>query len=316
MSIVVRENIPLAPSTSFKIGGPARYFCEPENEEELREALKKARELGAPFFVLGGGSNVLISDSGFKGLVIRMKRGKSAQAIRTQGDRLTAPAGALLGQALDRARRAGLAGLEWAAGLPGTVGGAVRGNAGIPDGSAGDAVVKVRALRSDGAVHEYDRDQCRFGYRDSIFKHNGEIILSVELQLRNAAPEEIQRKIAERTAYRIAKHPLEYPSAGCIFKNAPAAGIKQRFQEKFKEAITNDKISAGYLIAEAGLKGKIIGKAMVSERHANFIVNTGGPAQAGGATAEEVVMLIALIKEKIHTKFGVFLEEEIQYVGF
>lgn len=308
MSILIKQNITLAPYTSFKIGGAAKYFCETENEEMLFEAIKKSGELNVPFFILGGGSNVLISDSGFDGMVIRIKSGNNIDAILTNGNIINARAGVLLGRIIDASVKASLSGLEFSAGIPGTLGGAIRGNAGVPEGTISDVIVKVRSMTPSGEIKERSVEDCQFAYRDSIFKHNSEIILSAELKFKEGVFEEISETIKTRAGYRINKQPLEFSSAGCVFKNVPALVIAKRFLEKFP--IKNDKISVAYLISEVGLKGKRIGQAMVSEKHSNFIVNN------GGASAENVLMLISLIKQRIADKFGIFLEEEIQYVGF
>lgn len=320
--LIIKQNVPLAPYTSFKIGGPAKYFCEAETEDDLRAVLEKARELNAPFFILGGGSNILISDSGFDGVVIRMKNGNSPDDIKISDNIIWARAGVLLGRLAEQSWKAGLSGLEWAAGIPGTLGGAIRGNAGIPEGTIGNIVREVRVLSPDGEIKELSQSECLFGYRDSVFKRGNGIILSAEFLLSKDDPAEIKKRMDERINFRRNKHPLEYPSAGCVFKNVWAPQLKPRFQEKFKDFIKDDKISAplggagalsvsaGFLISEAGLKGKKIGGAAVSEKHANFLVN------AGGATAEEMIILISLIKQKVRNNFGALLEEEIQYVGF
>lgn len=308
--IAIKQNVSLIPYTSFKIGGPAKYFCEAENEDDLRTALEKARELNARFFILGGGSNILISDSGFDGMVIRMRNGNSSDDIKISDNIVRASAGVLLGRLVEQSWKAGLSGLEWAAGIPGTLGGAIRGNAGIPEGTIGNIVREVRVLSPDGEIKKLSQNECRFGYRDSVFKRGNGIILSAEFLLSKDDPAEIKKTMDERINFRRNKHPLEYPSAGCVFKNVWVPQLKPRFQEKFKDFIKDDKISAGFLISEAGLKGKKIGGAAVSEKHANFLVN------AGGATAEEMIILISLIKQKIRNNFGALLEEEIQYVGF
>ena len=316
----IQENIPLAPYTTFKIGGPARFFCEAKSEEEILEALEFAQEKKLPFFVLGGGSNVLVSDKGFDGLVIKISKfpptGDHPQGDKIKDTKIDCDAGCSLSKIVSESVKAGLTGLEWAAGIPGTVGGAVRGNAGAYGGTMADSVKSVRALE----ISNFKNEDCGFDYRDSIFKHNQNfIILSVELKLKKGDKAESEKKIKEILAKRKEKQPMEFPSPGSFFKNPRLIGgqavvknkdlIKQ-FETDTGQKIRDDKIPAPWIIEEAGLKGKKIGGAMVSEKHANFIVNT------GNATAENVIMLAAIIKTKVRNKFGIQLQEEVQLVGF
>jgi len=266
----IRKNVPLAPYTTFKIGGPAKYFYEAKSKEDLVKAIKAAKETGLPFFILGGGSNVLVSDKGFDGLVIKLqatsyKLPQPRQAKRGgQATKIVADAGVLLSKLVDESARAGLTGLEWAVGIPGTVGGAVRGNAGAFGVSMSDVVKNIR------------------NYED--------VILSVELELKKGDREKSKKMIKEYLEYRDKRHPLEYPSAGCIFKNP-----KGDF--------------AGHLIEKCDLKGTKIGNAMVSKKHGNFIVNL------GNAKAKDVIKLINLCKKKVREKFRIELKEEIEYLG-
>lgn len=246
----IKKNILLAPYTTFKIGGKAKYFYEAKNREDLIKAIKWAKAAkGLPYFILGGGSNILISDKGFDGLVIKLSIGN---------------AGVLLSKLVDESIKAGLTGLEWAVGIPGTVGGAVKGNASAFGVSMSDIVKSVKR------------------YKD--------IILSVELELKKGNRKKSQKLIQEYLEYRKKSQPMEFPSAGCIFKN-PEGDF------------------AGRLIDQCGLKGTKIGKAMISKKHGNFIVNQ------GNAKAADVKKLIDLCKKKVKQKFGIELEEEIEYVG-
>jgi UDP-N-acetylmuramate dehydrogenase len=256
----IRKNVPLAPYTTFKIGGKAKYFYEAKSKEDLVKAIKAAKEAGLPFFILGGGSNVLVSDKGFDGLVIKIQNTK----YEIQDTRIVADAGVLLSKLVDESVKVGLTGLEWAAGIPGTVGGAVRGNANAFGVSMSDVVKNIR------------------NYED--------IILSVELELKKGDREKSKKMIKEYLEYRDKRHPLEYPSAGCIFKN-PEGDF------------------AGRLIEQCGLKGKKEGGAMFSKKHGNFIVNL------GNAKAKDVIKLINLCKKKVREKFRIELEEEIEYLG-
>jgi len=289
----VKENVLLKNHTTFKIGGKAKYFFVAKNKKDLIKAILVAKKYNLPFFVLGGGSNTLVSDRGFEGLVIKIQNSRLRQGFGGQAKLKTiyAEAGTSLGQLVNVALKNSLTGMEWATGIPGTVGGAIYGNAGAFGESIGDVVKKVEVLDTkDLRFKIYDLKKCKFGYRDSIFKHKKNlIILSAKIQLKKGKKSEIKRKIKEFLDYRQETQPLNFPSAGSVFKNPPG-------------------FSAGELIEKCGLKGKKIGKAKISEKHANFIVNL------GGAKAKDVKKLINLIKKKIKKKFGITLEEEIQYL--
>jgi len=346
------ENIPLAPYTTFKIGGPAKFFCEVGDEDEIVEALEFAKEKNLPVFVLGGGSNVLVSDKGFEGLVVKISNFK----FQISNCSIICDSGCLLSKIVNESVKNSLTGLEWAVGIPGTVGGAVRGNAGAFGGTMADSVESVNALeisnipaspagrqfpisnknpnvkiqmsnqtqssKSKIKNLNYKLQDCKFSYRDSIFKQNSNlIILSVVLKLKKGDKAESERKIKEILVIRKEKQPMEFPSVGSFFKNplTKDKNIIRQFEIDTGLKIKNEthqytgrgvKIPAAWLIEEVGLKGKKIGGAMVSEKHANFIVNT------GNATAENVVMLAAIIKTRVRNKFGIQLREEVQIVGF
>ncbi|MEA3453175.1 MAG: UDP-N-acetylmuramate dehydrogenase [Patescibacteria group bacterium] len=280
----VEENISLAKYTTFKIGGNAKYFFTAETKEDIIKAVKAAQQSGLLFFILVGGSNILFSDQGFDGLVIMVKARKNELKI----DNIYVEAGETLAGVVHMASEAGLSGLEWAAGVPGTVGGAVRGNAGAFNSSMSDIIDSVEVLdASDLTVTSYNREDCEFEYRNSIFKRNKNlIILSTKIKLKKGNTEEVRKQMKKCIDYRIEHHPLEFPSAGSIFKNP-------------------EGFSAGALIDKSGLKGKTIGNAKISEKHCNFIINL------GGATAKDILALIKLAKEKVKENFGVNLEEEI-----
>lgn len=289
----VKEDELLAKHTTFKIGGPAQYFFIAKTSQDIVKAVKAARQLKIPYFLLGGGSNILIADKGVNGLVIKTQNSKiSAQDEKTQNNcQVLTDSGVKLNQLVAFCIKKQLTGMEWAAGIPGTVGGAVLGNAGTKDGEMKDVLVWVKALDKNNKIVQFNQAQCQFAYRDSIFKHDGFIILESLFKLKSGSGEDIQRKVKENIKKRQQGQPYNWPSAGCIFKNPSGE-------------------SAGRLIEEAGLKGQKMGGAVVSEKHANFIVNT------GSATAEQVIMLISLIKQKVRTKFNIQLQEEIQYIGF
>jgi UDP-N-acetylmuramate dehydrogenase len=317
----IQENIPLAPLTTFKIGGPAKFFCEAGSEEEILEALKFAREKKLPVFLLGGGSNVLVADKGFDGIVIKILN----TLYSILDTRIECGAGCAFGKIVNESIKQGLTGLEWAAGIPGTIGGAVRGNAGAYGGSTSDCVESVRVLNvEDLRFKIYDLRKCKFEYRNSVFKQKPNlIILSVELKLKKGNQGESEKKVKEILTLRKEKQPMEFPTPGSFFKNPETddKDLIRQFETDTGKKITDHasgyqytgqkiKIPAPWMIEECGLKGKKIGGAMVSEKHANFIVNT------GNATAEDVVALAAVIKTSVRDKFGIQLEEEVQMVGF
>jgi len=285
----IKENISLAKYTTFKIGGPAKYFCIARNKEDLIKAVKKAKELNLPFFILGGGSNVLFSDEGYKGLVINFQF--SIFNFQKNGT-IYAGAGAKLEDIVKLATRKSLTGLEWAAGIPGTVGGAVYGNAQAFDTKMSDIIKSVEIFDTKTLkIKNLLKKQCQFLAKKSIFKKNKNlIILSAILKLKNGKKKEIQKRIKEHLDYRKKNHPWRFPSAGSVFVNK-----------------TGGPPSA-HLIEKCGLKGTKVGGAKVSEKHAGFIVNT------GEAKAEDVLKLIKIIKQKVKRKFGVVLEEEIQII--
>ncbi len=296
--IKIHKNVPLAKYTTFKIGGPARYFFITKTTKDLIEAVKFAQDKGLPYFILGGGSNLLVNDKGFDGMVIKIQNGQTTPILvklKVENSRIVAEAGTSLVKLVEISIEKSLTGLEFAAGIPGTVGGALYGNAGSQrDNSIGDLVETVTLLKPTGQIITVDKDWMQFDYRHSHLKDITEktrpIILSAVLKLAKGDSKKIKRKINERITTRVENIPLE-PSAGCIFKNPPSQ-------------------SAGYLIEKCGLKGKKIGQAMISEKHANFIVNL------GQAKANDVIKLIQIIKKSVKEKFKINLEEEVQYLGF
>jgi len=300
----IKKNVALNNFTTFHIGGVAKYFFQAENKEEIIEAIQWAQQKKLPFFVLGGGSNILISDKGYKGLIIRLQ----STSYKLQTNIIEAEAGVPLGKVVGLALQQGLTGLEWAMGIPGTVGGAVFGNAGAFGKSMADVVetvevidisnfqfspvVKGFTLTTGQAIFNFQKKECEFGYRESIFKRNKNlIILSARIKLEKGNKEAIEKQMKEFFQVKRNAQPLEYFSAGCVFKNP-------------------ENISAGELIEKANLKGKQIGQAQISNKHSNFIVNM------GKAKAIDVVKLINLTKKTVKRKFNVDLEEEIQYFGF
>ncbi len=283
--ISVKKNILLAPLTTFKIGGPAKYFFRAKTIDELIEAIQWAEKKGLAYFILGGGSNILISDKGFTGLAIQFQN----SGVEIKGLTIIVSAGLSLSRLIELSVKAGLTGLEWAAGIPGTVGGAVRGNAGAMGQATADYVMSIKVLRN-GEVITLKNKEVNFSYRQSVFQQNRDVILEATLVLKKGNLDE-SKEIIEQCLHRRAAGQPAYPSAGCIFKNP-------------------GQVSAGRLIEQCGLKGFQIGGARISKKHANFIVNV------DRATAENVIILIGLIKQKVRTKFDIELNEEIKYIGF
>jgi len=309
----LKKNFLLKNLTTFRIGGKAQYFFEARNKEEIIEVLQWVQQKKLPFFVLGGGSNVLINDKKYKGLVIKIQE----SGIRNQESGIEVEAGVSLGRLVGLAKQEGLAGMEWAMGIPGTVGGAVYGNAGSFGQSMADAVESVEAIdfgNQELRIRNYEKEECGFGYRDSIFKHNKNlIILSVKIKLQTGNKEQIENKMKDFFILKKQTQPIEYYSAGSIFKNQELGIKNQELLEKFpelKKFQEKNFIPTAWFIDKAGLKTKQIGRAQISNKHSNFIVNM------GGARALDVKKLIDLIKKKIKKEFNVVLTEEVQYLGF
>jgi UDP-N-acetylmuramate dehydrogenase len=304
------ENVPLSPFTSFHIGGPAQYFARVGSIEDIAEALSFAQRKQLPIFVLGGGSNLLISDKGIAGLVIKIENGgvfRDEQAIM-------AGAGAPLGSVVDFAIDQGLQGVEVLAGIPGLIGGAVRGNAGAFGTDIGTNVLSVIAFHQKTLETKvFTHDDCQFSYRDSFFKQHAEwIVFGVSIGLTTGDADAL-RKIADETrAKREAKHPQAAWCAGSFFMNPVVTdeALRKEFESETGVKLKDDKLPAGWLVAHVGLRGKAVGGAKVSDIHPNYIVNT------GTATAEEVIMLSSLIKQKVRTELNIRLIEEAQLVGF
>lgn len=330
--INIQKNIPLANYTTFRIGGPAKHFAEVSSEEDLLEALNFAKKNNLEFFILGGGSNLLVSDKGFDGIIIKLKAHPSLRTklkVTAQSFKLhhvKCWAGNSLAKLVNFSAENNLTGLEWAAGIPGTIGGAVRGSAGAFNSDMSSIVesvkvadiselmqnVNIKIQNNNAKFKIFKKEECNFKYRNSIFKENPNlIILSVVLKLNPGNKDEIQNKIKEIIKKRSLEHPKEN-SAGSFFKN-PIVENKELVEEFEREQgikYGDNKLPAGWLIEQAGLRGKKIGGAMASEKHANFIINT------GATTAEDVIILASFIKQQVRDKFGIELQEEVQLIGF
>lgn len=290
---IFERNILLKDYTTYKIGGPAKYFFNAKNKEDLIRAIKIAKELKLPIFVLGGGSNVLVSDKGFKGLVINFQ----FSIINFQNDKIYVGAGVKLSNVVSFCKENSFSGMEWAAGIPGTIGGAVYGNAQAFGSKISDSVEEVEALNLKTlTIKKLSKKQCKFSLKNSIFKRDKNlIIISVLFKFKKGDKAQIDKKIIEYMDYRKKNHPINFPSAGSIFVNPERNG---------------EVIRVGFLIEKCGLKGKKIGNAQISEKHANFIINL------GQAKAKDVLALIKLAKKKVKKVFGINLETEIQFIGF
>lgn len=287
--IDVRENWPLAPYTTFKIGGPAALFGAVSSLAQIETALKLAQQASVRVYLLGKGSNTLFSDAGFDGLVLHMASG-AVRSLPEKPHMLEADAGTGLSALCLAAQKLSLSGLEFAYGIPGSVGGAVYMNAGAYGGEMADVVAEVDCLEPDGTVCTLTRDQLGFGYRTSRFEKQGGVILRARFSLHNALQQEIRAKMEELLARRKEKQPLDKPSAGSTFKR-PAGAY------------------AAALIDQCGLKGYRVGGAAISEKHAGFVVNL------GGATCADVVAVADYAAAVVKEKTGYTLEREIRVVG-
>ena len=306
----VKRNVLMAHYTTFKIGGPAEYFLLARKAEEIIKAIRISKKLKIPIFIMGGGSNLLVSDKEVKGLVV--KNNDQSKAVRSKNI-IKAPAGMVLGKLVDFSIKNSLKGLEWSGGLPGTFGGAVRGNAGAFGGEIKDSVFQVRALDNNFRLRILSNKQCKFSYRSSIFKEENWIVLSASVKLEKGDKEELKKIADSHIFYREEKHPLEYPNAGSIFKNVAVKDLDLKLQEEFKDKVKQDPfpiVPSAWFIIGSGLVGKTVGRAQISKKHSNYIINL------GGATAKDVLKLIDFAKNKVKEKYGINLEVEVQLVGF
>ena len=300
--MILLENEPMNKHTSFKVGGPARYFVKAESLDDLKKALDLAREKGIPFFILGNGTNLLVSDKGFDGVIITLAGDFSS--IEDLGNGAFKVGAAIpLGRFARSVLKQGFAGIHKLAGIPGTLGGAIYMNAGAYGQEIGTCCTQVTVLDSDGNIREFAASECGFGYRQSIFQKNNAIILSATFLLPTAASlgkttADLEAELAECMAKRKASQPLNMPNAGSTFKRLSVGA-----------ADTPAQIAPGYYIEQAGLKGYRIGDAEVSTVHANFIVN------AGGATASDIKQLSEFVQQKVTEKFGIKLHREIILLG-
>lgn len=310
-----QKGVKLSAHSNYKIGGHASYFFEAEGVSDIIEALAHWRKISGgkksdKVFILGGGTNLLINDAGFHGLVIK----PVIKNIAREGNVVRAGAGVLMSDLLEFAASEGLSGLEWAGGLPGTLGGAIRGNAGAFGGEIKDSIISVVSLDISGEqIIRRSREECDFNYRDSVFKkkNGSEVIIEAVINLSPGDKSAIKNKIDEKIHFRHTRHPMDYPNIGSIFKNVDYRKFKRLWQRDLAKIVKTDPfpvVPTAYLLSECGLKGVSLGGAMISPKHPNFIVNV------LTATSLDVQKLISLAKAEVENKFGIQLEEEIIYL--
>ena len=291
-TIVPEERIlfhqPMKEYTTFRVGGEAECLVLIQQEEELAKLIPYLNQIEQDYFILGNGSNLLVGDKGYRGIILKFD-GPMDQIV-VEGTHITAKAGALLSKVAVAAKDNSLTGLEFAAGIPGSIGGGVVMNAGAYDGEMKQVVESVTVMDGDGQITVLDNDTMEFGYRTSIIKSRPYIVLEVALQLEEGNREQIGARMEELTNLRRSKQPLEYPSAGSTFKRP-------------------DGYYAGKLIMDAGLRGYRIGGAQVADKHCGFVIN------AGGATAADIREVIEEVQERVRERFHVFLEPEVVFLG-
>jgi UDP-N-acetylmuramate dehydrogenase len=293
LSIPYEEDVPLAPLTWYGVGGPAKILARPKSIQQLSSLAKRCSDAGEPIYVLGGGANLLVRDEGVPGVVVQLSDEAFSQ-VKIDGTKVIAGGGCDLPKLIIDTARAGLAGLEILAGIPGSVGGALRMNAGGTYGEIGNLVSRVQVMDVSGQVYYRDRDDLVFRYRRSNIV--AKFILQVEFELQEEEPEDLRKRVKEVFFFKKNSQPLAHRSAGCAFKNL----------EQLPEDVPQDTpMHAGKLIDLAGLKGYAVGGASVSDHHANFVV------AEDGATAADILGLLSEVQERVREQFGVTLEREV-----
>lgn len=308
-----RLNEPMSKHTTFRLGGSARLYVVAGSSDAILEAVKASIELDIPWCIIGGGTNLLVADSGFEGVVIQAAN----RSLKIDGRVVQVESGLVSALVARKTVEAGLTGFEWAVGLPGSIGGAIYGDAGCYGAEMRDAIVSVDAYQVNAKKRVQIKNvDCHFGYRDSIFKHEQYVILGCELQLDIAVDPALSRAQMEKILQeRRDKQPLGESSAGCVFKNfefqdVGSLDILRRDLDIPATMLSAKRIPAGWLIDQANLKGVAVGDFQVSEKHGNFLVNK------GKGKAEDVLALISLIKMRVRDTFGIELQEEVQLLGF
>ena len=291
-TITKQENVmkdePMKKHTTFRIGGPADYFVTPESKEEIQAIVELCKKEEIPYSVIGNGSNLLVSDDGFRGVIIQLY--KNMSHIEVEGNAIRAQVGALLSKIAAEALQNGLTGFEFASGIPGTLGGAVVMNAGAYGGEMKDVLTEVTALTQDGEVKVLKKEELDLGYRTSVVGKKGYIALEAVVELQKGNPDEIKATMDDLKERRTTKQPLEYPSAGSTFKRP-------------------EGYFAGKLIQDTGLRGFSVGGAQISEKHCGFVINK------DHATAKDVAELMREVSDRVEAKFGVPLEPEVKKLG-
>ncbi len=298
----LKKNYDIAPHTTYKIGGRAKYYIEASNTDEIITSLEYSEKNNIKRFILGGGSNLLFADKGFNGLVIKINN----KDLKFIGNRVKVDAGVNLRDLVLKSAKQGLSGLEYLAGIPGSVGGAIRGNAGAYGHEMANVVESINVIiyrRGKFKLEKLNKREIKFSYRGSIIKDREYVIVDAIIKLQKSTPAAVKKIVRNIIKERNEKQPYEYPSAGCVFKN-----IEHNKNLRVKEFEVHNKVPAARIIQELGLKGKSIGGAKISEKHANFIINT------NHAKASDVIKLIKMIKAKAKAKYGIELEEEIKLV--
>lgn len=285
-SILIDE--PMSRHTTFRVGGPADFFVTPKAKEEVRDVVRICKEAGMPYYIIGNGSNLLVSDAGYRGVIVQIY--KEMNEVKVEGDLVKAQAGALLSGIAAKALGAELSGFEFASGIPGTIGGACVMNAGAYGGEMKDVLESVTVLTGEGKIIELGRNELELGYRTSVIAKKGYIVLGAVLKLERGDGEKIKTYMDELKEKRVTKQPLEYPSAGSTFKRP-------------------EGYFAGKLIQDSGLKGFTVGGAQVSEKHSGFVINK------GNATAADVMELIRQVTAKVKEDTGVTMEPEVKQIG-
>ncbi len=310
----VIENEPMAKHASWRVGGMARLYAVAPSSEQLIKAVEAAEASGIPWYVLGGGSNILVSDDGFQGVVIQAGN----RSVTLKEGTIMAESGAITAFVARQSVDAGLTGFEWAVGLPGTIGGAVYSDAGCFGGEMRDCVVSVDAYRvSDRKRLRLSREECDFGYRESRFKRERHLIFGCELALKKSPDVAASKaKLDDIMRQRKEKQPLGASSAGSVFKNFDFSSdddlktLRQKVDTIPEQMLAQKRLGAGWLIEQVGMKGFRVGAVEVSDKHGNFFVNR------GNARAQDILALISIVKMKVRDELGIELQEEVQYLGF